>query len=181
LTDKQRAKIDQLHPLMRARVLKVFEEVGRSTFKHLMPVESVRSFERQAELYAKGRRLTPAGVWIVVEPGLVVTNAMPGLSYHAYGLALDCAWGGPDPYLDKVPPAIAREAWNVYGRAVRNNGLVWGGDWNGNGISDPKDFDRPHCEMSFGLNPRELLHLYSQGGIPAVWAAIDRANGGPKA
>jgi len=85
--------------------------------------EAVRTAERQAFLYAKGRTL----------PGPIVTKAKSHLqSWHGHGLAVDIISRGA---LWNAPPAF----WTALGAACAAHGLTWGGAWT----TMP---DRPHCQ-----------------------------------
>jgi peptidoglycan L-alanyl-D-glutamate endopeptidase CwlK len=172
---KDRQILDLIYPDLRVRMARVYTETKRVTLLDMFPTEGLRSFERQKKLYEVGRELRD-GKW--VKTGPVLTNARPGFSRHAYGLAVDSAFKGPDPYLERLQDRKQAEYyWDVFGRAVKAYGLVWGGDWNGNGTRDVNDFDRPHAELSYGLTLTDCLDLYENGGIAAVWATIDKIRG----
>lgn len=163
--------LDALYPDLRVRARRVFEDVRLATRLEMRPTETLRPFARQQELFEKGRELQN-GVWVIVDRAKVLTFSPPGMSRHAYGLAFDACFRGPDPYLEKHPEG--KEIWRIYGASAKAHGLRWGGDWNGNGVLDPNDFDRPHCEISYGLKLTECLALFSENGLPAVWGAIDK-------
>lgn len=109
--------IDALQPQMRAAVAK-WQNHLRYEKIPLWINETLRPFARQRELYAQGR----------TAPGPIVTNAKPGRSYHAFGLALDCypmdKDGDPifdfDPHLPPWPRVV---------QLAKMSGLAWGGDW----------------------------------------------------
>ena len=79
--------------------------------------------------------------------GIHVTNALPGFSWHSYGLAFDAVvidnktnkpiWETKHPY------------WKVYADAVRKNGLTWGGDFK-----SIKDY--PHAQLKSENNPTKI-------------------------
>lgn len=72
--------IETLHEPFKLRVKQWYDSmIKNSIFPYIY--EGFRSNERQAELYCLGRTL----------PGRIVTNAMPGQSFHNYGLAFDWA------------------------------------------------------------------------------------------
>jgi hypothetical protein len=128
--------------------------LGRSVFV----TQGLRTFGEQAELYSKGR----------TAPGSIVTRAQPGMSWHNYGLAVDFAFSGKEPY----PNDDA--LWKDFGRIFEAYGFVWGGNF--------RTFkDRPHVELSYGLGLNEALELYYRGEVAAVWAEIDRIRGVPLA
>lgn len=116
--------------------------------------ESLRTFEEEDALYAKGR----------TEPGRIVTNARGGFSYHNFGLAVDSCFLGNDPYLTKDPKGDF--FWNEFGARCQLEGLVWGGNFS-------KLRDTPHCEMSYGHSLSELRAMYNDGGLRHVWEQID--------
>lgn len=125
--------------------------------------DGYRSYSEQWSVYSKGRLKDKNGHWIVCDSKLVVTHAMPGQSLHNFGLAIDSCFLGDDPFLDKLPRAEANALWDVYGKAVKAQGLEWGGDWQG------AKNDRPHCQMSYGLSIHTLQMVYEDKGIPGVW------------
>ena len=79
----------------------------------LVIVQSVRTMEEQAAIYARGRTAS----------GKAVTAAKPGMSWHNYGRAYDVAVieGGR---IDWKSPKYARA-----GELGKSLGLVWGGDF----------------------------------------------------
>lgn len=89
----------------------------------------------QMELFSHGRRLEASGLWTVVDPHLVVTNALPQQAPHCRRAAYDMA-----------PVVKERVCWDrldlfaELGRIGKELGLVWGGDW-------PKLKDMPHFEL----------------------------------
>jgi len=94
-----------------------------------------RTEEQQRALYAIGRT-----VELHKKP---VTNCdgMTKRSAHQDWMAADLCiidrktgeWQWP-----RIPE------YKILGRIARNLGLAWGGDWNGDGIRDPNDFDWYH-------------------------------------
>jgi len=115
--------------------------------------------ERTAYRLRRGSNPEMADVLMEVGPryGRHVTNAAPGESWHQWGRALDAV-----PWLDSKTLAWsadssndaqyerARNLWMIYGNAVRQAGMVWGGDWI--------QGDRPHCQiMETRSNPLWVL------------------------
>ena len=154
----------KIYPDIRVRLAKVLTDM-KDHFKEMRVTEGYRSFERQNYLYAKGRTLKDLEI---------ATNSVPGNSLHNYGLALDLAFKGTDPY-SKSNPKI----WEDYGRIVRAHGFTWGGDWNNNGIKDKNDFDKPHIQLTYGLSLEEIKKKYASGRIEAIWSTIDAIRGVP--
>lgn len=87
--------------------------------------EGYRTFERQNELYAKGR--TAAGA--------IVTNAKGGESLHNYGVAFDICFVGINPYPSKA------ETWKAVAEIAEKLGFTWGGNWD-------MFMDKPHFELT---------------------------------
>ena len=120
---------DGLHPDLLLAVDRVLEAMAADDAP-MKIVQGVRTTEQQQALYAKGR----------TEKGPKVTNCDGEMkrSNHqvkedGYGHAVDCAFVGLEPFSESHP-------WHLYGAAVREQGLAWGGDW--------KRFkDRPHAEL----------------------------------
>jgi peptidoglycan L-alanyl-D-glutamate endopeptidase CwlK len=131
--------------------------------------DGFRSFEEQMVLYAKGREfISPTGQWIVTNPRLVVTKAIPGLSAHNYGIGSDWAFDA-----DLVKPGIQwswdnHYPWNQLGVIGKSLGFEWGFNW----VSFP---EQPHFQMLYGLKMSDLLPILKSQGLPAVWALFDKA------
>jgi peptidoglycan L-alanyl-D-glutamate endopeptidase CwlK len=87
-------------------------------------ISGLRSYEEQAELYAKGRTTR----------GPKVTNARPGYSNHNFGLAFDVGVFEGDDYLGDSPKY---KALGVLGTDL---GLEWGGNWR-------SIQDQPHFQL----------------------------------
>lgn len=100
-------------------------------------VGGTRSFEAQQKVYDQGR----------TEPGRVVTNALPGDSFHQYGLAVDVV-----PRVYKSLPDWNPEGplWARIGAIGEAAGLQWGGRWG-----KP---DKPHFQ--FAAAPISELKAY---------------------
>jgi peptidoglycan L-alanyl-D-glutamate endopeptidase CwlK len=122
--------IEELVPELQTLCRELQQECLREGFP-IIVIHTYRSFEEQELLYAKGR----------TRPGLVVTNARAGDSWHNYRRAFDVCfiqgsrlmWDGP-----------WMKVWSI----ARPLGLVWGGSW--------KTFqDRPHFEYHPGLTLEE--------------------------
>jgi peptidoglycan L-alanyl-D-glutamate endopeptidase CwlK len=96
---------------------------------------TLRTWDEQLHLYAKGRKLTADDGWVVVDRTQVVTRAQPGQSAHNFGAAFDICVVGPHPYPDD------EALWNAYGAAGEKVGLSWGGRWR-------SIVDRPHFELA---------------------------------
>jgi len=101
----------------------------------LVFISGRRSPEEQTALYARGRSVNAAGIWVVTDPHLVVTNALPDHDPHVIGAAYDAA-----------PAPGHRIDWNridLFEKVGRLApvGLTWGGSW-------PRFKDLCHYELT---------------------------------
>lgn len=120
--------------------------------------EGIRSFDRQEELYAQGRTIMPSGP--------KVTNAMPGFSWHQYGLSVDIVFDS-----DPVKPGLqatwdGKLPWQSLGRVGQEFSLEWAGKW--------KSFPEfPHFQKTWGFQLGEARELFEIGGLEALWNSIN--------
>lgn len=140
--------VSLLAPAMEAIANEFIARCNRASLD-IIVVETIRTAERQAWLYASGR----------TRPGLVVTNA-PSVwdSWHGYGLAFDACsksrgWGVPD------------EFWRDCCTIARPLGLDCGFDWH---MRDRDHFQFGKCKIRPSHLSREA---YARGGLVAVWDA----------
>jgi peptidoglycan L-alanyl-D-glutamate endopeptidase CwlK len=112
------------------------------------PYNGLRSMELQATLYATGR----------TRSGKIVTNARPGESPHNYGMATDWA---PTHNGQPFWPNASDPLWLDYGKAVKDVGLKWGGNFT-------KFIDCPHNELQITGPWAKLQPVFDQGGLSAV-------------
>jgi hypothetical protein len=107
MKDRRRRFREGLHRLY----LPFYAQLCEALPDHWQPTEGFRSFERQADLYAKGRTI----------PGTaVVTQAPPGKSLHNYGLASDWAYF-PEGKYTEIGPVDPR--WQEYMDTCKRLGL----------------------------------------------------------
>lgn len=121
--------------------------------------EGIRSPDRQADLYARGRT--------VGEKGKIVTHARPWESLHQYGMAADfvehsCPPGqgmksGQTPAGTWVWWPKGDPRWDKFHEIARRCGL------------DPLASEKPHVQMSWPV--RELLAGRYPSGGGTNWAA----------
>lgn len=126
------------------------------TGRQLFITRTWSSPEVQFEHFKKGRHLSADGMtWVPNDPARktgIVTNCdgYKVKSRHNYfpAQAFDvCVDIDPGP--GKV--ASWRNAdYAALGPICARHGLVWGGDWNGNGLPDEKFVDAPHIEQPAG-------------------------------
>lgn len=160
MDDKTRKLIGDLYPKVGVALYRTIEDMKRINHRAMRVTEGVRSIERQAELYAKGR----------TAPGSIVTNSKPGMSWHHYGLAADLCFDCPDPFLEKMDPKESRFLWNDFGKFAEYHGLTWGGKFR----TFP---DRPHVQMTFGLTLQEAIQIFETGGLSGIFLAVDKFHG----
>jgi peptidoglycan L-alanyl-D-glutamate endopeptidase CwlK len=146
----------QVHPTVRLKTNALIKLLAANGL-YFAAFMGLRTIEEQDALYAKGR----------TTPGNRVTNARGGQSWHNFGLAVDLVEDG-DP--DKVGVQWDWSNTADYlriGDFAKMVGLDWGGFWK-----SLKDY--PHVELTMGLTLNEANLLYSHGGLPTVWAEIDK-------
>lgn len=136
---KTDAKIQTLHPLLRAKASQFVNEVEKRLGKRVKITDGLRTFAEQNKLYAQGRTTA----------GQKVTNAKGGQSYHNYGLAFDCYFtkNGSVDFSKPISPEVAKIGQEL--------GLEWGGNWK-----SLKDY--PHFQLSKG-SVKDLLAIYNAG------------------
>ncbi|MEN2467602.1 M15 family metallopeptidase [Ornithinibacillus sp. FSL M8-0202] len=132
----------ELHPIVEEKA-KLLVEQAKQQGITIIITESIRSFDRQNELYAQGR----------TKEGNIVTYAQAGESYHNYGLAIDFAIMDSDGNLtwdmqydgnnNTIPD------WDEVVAIAKELGFEWGGDWT-------RFKDYPHLQMTFGLSIQQL-------------------------
>lgn len=148
-------RCQKLHPAIRQEVIDTITDVEQGfppTIK-IRVVQGLRTIAEQDALYAKGR----------TAPGLKVTNARGGKSYHNFGTAFDFAimydkdGNGSFETLSwdvvKDGDADGRKDWDEVITAFEAKGWESGSKWR-----TFKDF--PHLEKSFGYKTSELFAKY---------------------
>jgi hypothetical protein len=85
--------------------------------------------------------------------GRLATNALPGLSWHQWGEAMDCFWVVDGMAVWSVQKKIGGlNGYYVYADEARKMGLTAGGNW--------KRFkDRPHVQLSQHASPLRIMDL----------------------
>jgi peptidoglycan L-alanyl-D-glutamate endopeptidase CwlK len=152
----------KLYPPFRAQVEAMLLK-ARALGLAVYIFEGLRTWERQAELYAKGR--DPKGN--VVDKSKVVTCAKPGDSFHNYAMAVDIVFDG-----DTAKPGIQwtwnepTGKWKQLGQCGKDCGLEWAGDW----VKFP---EMPHQQFKTLLTIAQLQETYKRGGLSEVWKLVD--------
>ena len=94
------------------------------------------------------------------------TNARGGWSNHNFGMAVDVVPSMHGKDVPFVPDwTEVHPAFQIMIRAMKAQGLAWGGDW--------KQKDDDHFQLAdVEVTPTaENRTEYAQGGLPAVWSA----------
>lgn len=137
---KESRDIEHCHPELIKRYMDLKTEFEAKTGQQLFETCTWRSKERQAELYEQGR----------TKPGKIVTK-LDGFTrrsrHNVYPAeAVDvCVDSDPGPGKHAVWDPSAYEP---LGALAIKHGLVWGGDWDRDGLSaDEKFVDYPHLEL----------------------------------
>lgn len=132
----------RLHPEFEKIVVKFQEECDKQNFDITIYCGR-RTFEEQAKLYGKGRRSNQIeyASLAYVNPKIkrrfldacksdlsskIVTNAIPGKSFHNYGLAIDMA---PLESNGKIDWNTKNPAWLRAGLIGESVGCEWAGHW----------------------------------------------------
>jgi peptidoglycan L-alanyl-D-glutamate endopeptidase CwlK len=96
-------EINKLHPNMQALAAE-FLELAKARGLDVIIYETLRTSQRQLELYKKGY------------------SKLRGGGMHEYGVAFDAVFKGKEPWGEKHP-------WEKLGQVGKDIGLFWGGDW----------------------------------------------------
>jgi peptidoglycan L-alanyl-D-glutamate endopeptidase CwlK len=128
---KDSRSIEDLHPLLRARV-EEWQQDCKFAGLDILITCTLRSMETQAVLYTYGRSVqNPNSKPTPKYPlGKVATNALPGQSAHNYGLAIDFV--------------------------IMNNGKA---DWTGTSHNWNKAIELAQARGMKSLRPMESAHL----------------------
>jgi hypothetical protein len=156
-----------------ARKLFVFEAKLYAAKLPFYPFCGGRNFDEQAKLYAQGRNASG----LVIDKTKVVTKAKAGYSYHNYFVAVDYVEDGmiEKPGMQwswNIKNDLNADGFNDWKQmaeiAINECGLDAGYFWE----SFP---DAPHIQLK-GLPKVEiLLNIYIRGGLPAVWAELEKS------
>ncbi|MEP0266567.1 M15 family metallopeptidase [Dokdonia sp.] len=165
--EKTIKRIALMHPIVRGEVECMYDQMSNaltSPYVKLRFSDTLRTHNRQNELYAKGRST----------PGRKVTWVKGGYSYHNYGLAFDivllidkdrngsfetASW---DTVFDGDHDGVSD--WLEVAKIASQYGWKWG-LINSKG----KRYDLPHFQKTFGFKASELKKLPTDGnGYPIL-------------
>lgn len=150
---KSNETIKTLHPKVRKNYSDFINDLSNQGIKYRL-YSGFRSFQEQAELYGKGRTeaeliLVNVDVKYARPTEKRVTDAIPGKSYHNYGLAGD----GVEIVNGKAIWKSANEQKIV--DTAKKYDLYWGGNFG----------DSPHFEYKLFGTVSQLLALYNNNQI----------------
>lgn len=157
--------LNLLYYPFRVRLLRGLELAHAAGLKAYL-FEGTRIGGRQQWLYSQGRS----------RPGMVVTLARGGMSYHEYGVAGDVVFDGSEKrgvqwswegdYIGSK-----KDDYNRLGPIMESVGLEWLG-------RSTKFREMPHFQLK-GLPPiTELKAMAEVKGLLAVWDYLDKTFGG---
>ena len=152
--EKTLERIQLLHPKLRDEAILLYDEIikeltGKAACRFSY---TLRTFAEQDALYAQGR----------TKPGVIVTKAKGGQSYHNYGLAIDivllvdkdgngtfetASWDTKSDF-----DGDKKSDWQEVVAIFKRYGWEWGGDW--------RFVDAPHFQKTFGKSIMELQQLH---------------------
>ncbi len=179
----------RLYPPFFARVANMLRALAQANVFFVV-VSGLRGYREQRALFEKGRSVTRTTCPTCKGSGVLklrplppprcqscggtgqvlvqtVTNAQPGQSAHNFGIAVDLARDtSPAPGLQ---PTWVDDAYEPLRLACEANRLEWGGKW---AKRDPGHVQLPSFITARQLEP--LHRLFMSGGLPAVWAHLDR-------
>jgi peptidoglycan L-alanyl-D-glutamate endopeptidase CwlK len=144
IDERSQKNLDTLLPKVRP----IFVQLLNNLQEHFAPkgvipkyISGTRTFDEQAEIYAKGR----------TTPGPRVSNAKPGFSNHNYGIALDIGLFHDGKYLEDSPYYL--EIGDV---AAKFPQIEWGGSWK-------TIKDQPHVQYKVPYTLAEMRERVTAG------------------
>lgn len=155
-----RIDASKLYPPFKKKLITAVRNC-RSKGSDYFVISALRTWNEQADLYARGR----------TESGNIVTNAEPGESAHNYGVAAD---GCKDSEKDRrgLQPDWNLEEYKLWAEEAERVGLEAGLYW--------KSFkEGPHIQLPLkkhGFTWSALQTLHKEGGLERVWQELDKHN-----
>lgn len=149
---------------MREKIERVLERMRKRGHKPVI-WETHRTSARQEYLWGFGRLYDDGR-------GVVTYSRNASETWHGFWLAVDII----DAVLQWNATA---QFWADLGDAYRAEGMLWGNDWDRDGVPTEKDADesfsdRPHGQW-FPMRRKPSANaqlLYATGGYPAVWREV---------
>lgn len=139
----------------------------------MIPYEKLRTPQIQAQFWIQGRTLKDTqteiknlkeeGAFFLasclenaeMKEGKIVTNALPGFSWHQWGEAVDCYWlrdGSTDWDLN-TKDENGQNGYEIYAGEARKLGLESGFYWKGL-------IDAVHVQLQPFSSPREIYSIF---------------------
>lgn len=174
ITPRAEQMIQSIYPGLHEPARGLIDLVFKRTGKRIQYIQGLRTMEYQLEIYRQGRKRLPDGSWVIIDPHKIVTNAPPGKSWHNFGLALDAAQVGLDPFFEKLKQSERDQFWEKYGFFAKSIGFEWGIKLQ-NGSTD-----FGHIEMTFGMTLVEAMQAFQVAGVSSVWQRLDKIRGATK-
>lgn len=138
-------RIGVVHPSLKEYTIELIKRCYEEGI-YVQISSGFRSNEDQAYIYGQGR---PNYIWNGKKygsKGSVVSNAMPGMSIHNYGLAIDYFLVSDD---GNKSLWMVNDKWRRVAAIAKSMGFEWGGDW--------KSFrDYPHLQYNKSLSIAQL-------------------------
>ncbi len=134
MTPRDHERLIGVHPVLIGAIESVLDEMDADN-NPMFVVQGVRTQAEQMALYAQGR--TTAGQIVTMKDG--ITHPSNHQPVHGFGMAVDCAFVGPQPFDSRHP-------WEAYGLRLELRGLIWGGRWS-----------HPHDSPHAAYQPTGLL------------------------
>lgn len=168
-------KIDTLHPAFQPLVRGWLDDCEAHGYPVLV-VATMRDLATSEAYYAQGRkhpdevnRLRAVAKLGLLKPpfpvtNIVITNAMPGYSWHNYGLAVDFA-----PIVDGKPdwkwdPSDPKDHYDEIADLAAARGMTWGGGW--------RTFkDAPHVEWHPGWTIKNA-NAWRLSNLDQLWLPL---------
>jgi hypothetical protein len=155
----RRARVRKdLHPIF----IPFYDALCAKLPEEWQPYSGIRSFASQDQKYAQGREKVD-GIWIVKDPGRLITNAKGGESGHNYGMAVDWTLWTPDGEADWRDPKDL--CWKELIDHVTAVGLRSGAEWG----------DVDHCELRISVPWKSIHAIWVDKGPSYAYASIQAA------
>ena len=142
----KRNKVSQANKEVLARGIEMVKRCHAEGI-YVLFTDGLRTMTDQATLYGKGRNSYIYNGKQYGNPKVgKVTNALPGSSFHNYGLALDFV------LTDENAKQIfwtRNKKWERAAAIAKELGFTWGGDWKG-------FVDNPHIQYDGGLTLAQI-------------------------
>lgn len=174
-----------INPTLAAKILGVIRDCAQKKI-NMVPSSGTRNPLSQGGIWKQGRskEIVDAKIKELVDSGCnflascitkavsksvggIVSNAIPGMSWHQWGFAVDCAWmydGEKVKLADDWREIDGRRVrgYHIYAQTVRDHGLTSGGFF-----SSIKDY--PHAQLYPEGNP-----LQRYGSIKEINDRLER-------